>query len=119
MICTFLAPRAFAGLVEMLWCLAGGAGLKLLRLNGGRGPRADRRKAVDTLRFWRIGVGWACGGTGSVLGVSVLEISSMDTIVRVRSRAYWCDSKHEYQSDNRNDSPGHSRRIEHRPLSLS
>ena len=69
MICTFLAPRAFAGLVEMLWCLAGGAGLKLLRLNGGRGPRADRRKAVDTPRFWRIGVGWACGGAcSSVLG---------------------------------------------------
>ena len=80
---------------------------------------ADRCKAVGTPCFWRISVGWACGGTGSVLGVSVLEISTMDTIVRVRSRAYWCDSKHEYQSDNRYDSQEHSRRAEHRPLSLS
>ena len=31
---------------------------------------ADRRKAVGTPRFWRIDVGWACGGTGgSVLGL--------------------------------------------------
>ena len=43
-----------------------------------------------------------------VLCEGVLEISPMDTIVRVRSRAYWCDRKHEYQSDNRYDSQEHS-----------
>ena len=44
--------------------------MKLLRLNGGRGTMADRCKAVGTPRFWRIGVGWACGGAGSsILGL--------------------------------------------------
>ena len=54
------------------------------------------------------------------LGASrpLLEISPTDTIGRVCSRIYWDDSKHEYRSDSRNDSPGHSRRTEHRPLSL-
>ena len=45
--------------------MARGAGLKLLRLSGGRGPMADRFNAVGTPLFWWIGVGWACGGAGS------------------------------------------------------
>ena len=49
----------------------------------------------------------------------VLEISPMDTIVHVHSRAYWCNSKHEYQWDNGCNSQEHSRRAEHRPLSIS
>ena len=80
MIFTFLAPHAFVGLVRLLWCSAGGAGLKFLRLNGGRGPRADRRKAVDTPRFWRIGVWWAFSSAGSsVLGcwVGAGSVSAM------------------------------------------
>ena len=39
----------------------------------------------------------------------LLGISPMDTIVRVHSRVYWYDSKHEYQSDDRYDNPGYSR----------
>ena len=62
----------------------------------------------------------SCGNKTRVCGyaAALLEISPTDRIVRVRSRAYWSDSKHEYQSDNRNDSPGHSQQTEHRPLSL-
>ena len=48
MIFTFLALHAFVGLVRLLWYSAGGAGLELLRLNGGCSPMADRKKAVDT-----------------------------------------------------------------------
>ena len=76
----FLVPCAFAGLVELLWFSAGGAGLKLLGLNGGRGPMSDRRKAVATPRFGGLVSGgpavvpvvafWGCWvGAGSVLAM--------------------------------------------------
>ena len=76
MIFTVLHRADFLALWSF-WYLAGGAGLKLLGLNGGRGPRADRRKAVGNPRFGRLVSGgpavvpvvafWGCWvGAGSV-----------------------------------------------------
>ena len=38
----------------------------------------------------------------------VLETCPTDTIVHFRSHACWCNSKHEYRSDNGHDSQEHS-----------